>query len=44
MKTIFDKQVPQIYFEKFIQKIQTKVMILGLIFFAFIAVRLIFNF
>lgn len=44
MKSIFDHTVPQIKFEKFMQKIQSKVMIFGLVFFAFIALRLIFNF
>jgi len=44
MKTIFDHTVPQIKFEKFMQKIQTKVMIFGLAFFALIILRLIFNF
>jgi len=44
MKTIFDKEVPQIYFERFMQKIQSKVMIFGLIFFASIVVRLFFEY
>jgi hypothetical protein len=43
MKTIFDKEVPQTKFERFIQKIQSKVMILGLIFLISVLGRLIYQ-